>query len=126
MFGQFYQRRDDEVAGRNGELAKSPGTYACELLADLLNRAEGLEIAFTRCYETADDPAECRAAAQELVRVAGLFLEDAQEAKTRGLRARCFCRNSTGSLDGVNIAENDKLEDLGGELVSAERAGNWE
>jgi hypothetical protein len=123
MFGQFYQQRDDEVAGRTGFRPATPGEYAKDLLADLLNRTEGLEVAFIRCYETAEDPAECRGAAEALVRVVGQFLEDVEEAKTRGLRARCFCRGSTGSLDGNSIAPKDSLEDLGGELVSADRAG---
>ncbi len=91
------------------------------MLADLLNRAQSLKVAYTRCWETADEPAEQRGAAEDLVQVAGLFLEDAEEAKIRGLRARCICRSSTGDLSS-DIAPTDAMEDLGGELVSAKRA----
>jgi hypothetical protein len=87
------------------------GTYACLVLAELLDRAEMLATA--RITSGSDD------APSMLARAVDLFLLDVEEARTRGLRGRLFCRIESGGLDAWSVDPTDLLEDLGGELVSA-------
>ena len=105
MFGQHYQRRDDQVAGA--------------VLADLLNRSLAVEIAFRRVYETQGTaiPGDHQEALQDLARVVATYLDDVSEARTRGLRARVFGQTSTGNV----TPEVVDSEEVIGELVTADR-----
>jgi hypothetical protein len=111
LFGRFYYQRDRAVASAAGTPVLSTGAYACLVLAELLDRAETLTTA--RAAVGADD------AESVLARAVDLFLLDAEEARTRGLRARLFCRAESGGLDPWSVDPTDMLEDLGGELVPA-------
>ena len=111
MFGRFYYQRDLAVASTGGTPVLSTGAYACLVLAELLDRVETLVTA--RAVAGADD------AESVLARAVDLFLLDAEEARTRGLRARLFCRAESGGLDAWSVDPTDMLEDLGGELVPA-------
>lgn len=111
MFGRFYSQRDLAVASTGGTPVLSTGAYACLVLAELLDRAEMLATA--RAAAGADD------AESVLARAVDLFLLDTEEARTRGLRARLFCRAASGGLDAWSVDPTDMLEDLGGELVPA-------
>lgn len=83
--------------------------YACLVLAELLDRAEALV--------TARAAAGTEDGELLLARAVDLFLLDIEEARTRGLRARLFCRAASGGLDAWSVDPTDMLEDLGGELV---------
>lgn len=104
----------------------SCGAYACLLLAELLDRAEGLETA--RALDRAEaieaarglDSANALEAACPLARAVDLFLLDVAEARARGLRARLFSRDKSGTLDPWSVDPTDMLEDLGGEIVPIE------
>ena len=123
MFGPFYEVRDQQVAGRRGEQATSRGRYARELLAELLDRAEVVEAAWWGLYHAAHSDGLGRTEATHgLIRAVEMFLKDADEARTRGLRARLFARDEVAGLNHEVVHSRDTLEDLGGELVSAERA----
>ena len=111
MFGRFYYQRDQAVASASGTPVLSTGAYACLVLAELLDRAE--TVATARAAAGADD------AESVLARAVDLFLLDVEEARTRGLRARLFCRVESGGLDAWSVDPTDMLEDLGGELVPA-------
>lgn len=111
LFGRLYYQRDRAVARAAGTPVLSVGAYACLVLAELLDRAETLATA--RTAAGADD------AESVLARAVDLFLLDAEEARTRGLRARLFCRVESGGLDPWSVDPTDMLEDLGGELVPA-------
>ena len=119
MFGMHYQRRDDEVAGRGHNPPASQGEFARALLAEVLNRSLPLELAFRRVYET--EKLERQEALALLTAVVSTFLEDVEEARTRGLRARLFALTDTGTLTSECVPAMD-LEDLGGELVTIARA----
>jgi hypothetical protein len=109
MFGPFYNRYDTALTpGGQGRLA--PGTYACVLLAELLDRALLLEVARRAGGQ--------RDRERLLARAVDLFLLDVGEARTRGLRARLFCRTPDGRLDPWSVDPSDDLHDLGGELVA--------
>jgi hypothetical protein len=120
MFGMHYQRRDDEVAGRGHNPPASRQGFAQALLAQVLNRALPLELAFRRVYEM-DDKVERQEALELLAGVVETFLEDIEEARTRGLRARLFAPTDTGTLTADCVPTAD-LAHLGGELVSVARA----
>lgn len=109
MFGRFYYQRDRGVANDAGAPALSSGMYACLVLAELLDRAEALV--------TARAAAGTEDGELLLARAVDLFLLDIEEARTRGLRARLFCRAASGGLDAWSVDPTDMLEDLGGELV---------
>ncbi|MGH7498682.1 MAG: hypothetical protein ACREL3_07515 [Gemmatimonadales bacterium] len=96
------------------------GVYGCQVLAEVLNRSLAVESAFRRHYDA--DESGRRETADDLVRVVSVFLEELEEARTRGLRARIFCRDPIGTVDACSILDQDDLKDLGGELVSAVRA----
>jgi hypothetical protein len=112
LFGRFYFQRDQAVASAPGTPVLSTGAYACLVLAELLDRAETLATA--RAATGADDVESV------LARTVDLFLLDAEEARTRGLRVRLFCRAESGRLDAWSVDPTDMLEDLGGELVPAD------
>lgn len=125
MFGHHYQNRDEDVAGRRKGSPEPLGSFARALLAELLNRSVAVEIAFRRVYETHGTaiPGDHDEALQDLARVVDTYLEDVEEARVRGLRARLFCRaGGTGNVNSEGIDDQDNLKDLGGELVPANRA----
>jgi len=112
MFGQFYHQHDAGVSG-DGDHAFSRHTYACLLLAELLDRVAVLA-AIRRVGGRSRRPGA-------LTQALDLFLRDAEEARVRGLRARLFCRTETGILDPWSVDPADDLHDLGGALVPADR-----
>lgn len=121
MFGHGYASRDLQLAGRLASgINLSLGQYSRYLLADLLNRAVAVESAYRRHYEATD--LDRQETLEDVYRVVGMFLQDVEEARTRGLRARIFDRDHIGALSSESVNGDDSLEDLGGELVSAERA----
>jgi hypothetical protein len=110
MFGHFYNQHDTSLA-HPGKGRLAPATYACVLLAELLDRALVLEVARRAAGR--------RDRSQLLVRSVDLFLLDIREARVRGLRARLFCRTSDGKLDPWSVDPDDDLSDLGGPLLPA-------
>jgi hypothetical protein len=109
MFGSFYVQRDAAISGNGGQLSLSVDTYACVLLAELLDRARVLA-AVRRA-----GPGDC--GEEPLADAVEVFLLDVEEARARGLRARLFSRTPSGRLDPWSVDPSDNLEDLGGELV---------
>jgi hypothetical protein len=110
MFGPFYNQHDAALTAA-GQGRLTPGTYACVLLAELLDRALLLEVTRRAGGRRDRD--------QLLARAVELFLLDVGEARTRGLRARLFCRTPDGRLDPWSVDPDDDLHDLGGELLPA-------
>ena len=111
MFGRFYEQHDAAVAAMTQGRRITPESYACALLSELLDRARTLAIARS-CADRDDGD-------QSLASAVDVFLLDVDEARTRGLRARLFCRTPDGRLDPWSIDPNDTLADVGGELVTA-------
>lgn len=107
MLGQFYERYEHWVSEHGGR-ALSRETYACLLLAELLDRVALL--ASVRRITGRRQSA--------LTRALDVFLRDADEARVRGLRAQLFCRTEAGALDPWSIDPVDDLQDFGGPLVS--------
>lgn len=108
MLGQFYQRYEQWVS-EQGDLALSRETYACLLLAELLDR-----VAILSAVRRTGGRRQ-----SALTRALDVFLRDADEARVRGLRANLFCRTEAGALDPWSIDPVDDLEDLGGSIESA-------
>jgi hypothetical protein len=114
VFGQFYHQHDVGVSG-DGHQALSRDTYACLLLAELLDRVAVLA-AIRRVHGRSRKPGV-------MTQALDVFLRDAEEARARGLRARLFCRTETGVLDPWSVDPADELHDLGGALVAADGLG---
>lgn len=108
MLGQFYQKYEDWICEPGGR-GLSRETYACLLLAEILDRVALLS-AVRRTSGRRPSA---------LTRALDIFLRDADEARVRGLRANLFCRTEAGALDPWSIDPMDDLQDLGGSVVSA-------
>ena len=112
MLGQFYQRYEQWVSEQGG-LALSRETYACLLLAELLDR-----VAILSAVRRTSGRRQ-----SALTRALDVFLRDADEARVRGLRANLFCRTEAGALDPWSIDPANDLQDLGDSVVSAAHFG---
>jgi hypothetical protein len=101
MFGRWYSKRDVELQDRG---ISGESCYAGHLLADILNRAAGLAGPMGYC-EKVDYPE----AVDAFCAAVRAFLDDCEEARIRGRRARLFCEDSNGVLCADS---NDTKEDL--------------
>ncbi|HEX9581615.1 MAG TPA: hypothetical protein VF970_10975 [Gemmatimonadales bacterium] len=123
MFGQFYHRRDQGVAGKPSERTTTRLEYAAGLLAELLNRAENLyDGQWRRAFEVKNEDAADYLEAMEAFFLAGrAFLHDCREARVRAQRVRLVYEDRSGFLipfmDGVPYTAEADLAKIGGALV---------
>ena len=111
MFGSFFHKYGEKMAGDNKEW------FASRLVAEVLNRARVVELAFERYEDEGGD-----AALGALCVALEHFSDDCDEARIRGRRAQMFGASVSRDnwMEADAIETDEQLEEIGGAYVPLE------
>ena len=136
MLGMQYRSAEVEFAKRSQENPDAAAaTFGAELLAELLNRTLAVQEAYwlwEQCRVARDaTPAnqltadltehDMRALLDNILQT---FVQDCDEVRARGRRARLFAgNNDDGTVTTETLDDAESVERLGGFLLEAQHAG---
>ncbi len=132
MLGTQYRSAEVEFAKRSQENPDAAAaTFGAELLAELLNRTLAVQEAYWLWWErhrSAADGAPAGLSERDILglldNVLRTFVQDCDEVRARGRRARLFAgNNNDGTVSTETLDDAESVEHLGGFLVEAQHAG---
>ena len=137
MFGTKYRSAEVEFAERSQENRDAAAaTFGAELLAELLNRTLAVQEAYWLWWErhrgsgnaTPANQAAARLTEHDMLdlldHVLRTFMQDCDEVRARGRRARLFAgNNNDGTVSTETLDGTESIERLGGFLVKHEKRG---
>ncbi len=132
MLGTQYRSAEVEFAKRSQENRDAAAaTFSAELLAELLNRTLAVEEAYWLWWERHRIAADATPAGLSehdilglLDHVVRMFVQDCDEVRARGRRARLFGgNNDDGTVTTEMLDDAESIERLGGFLAKHERGG---
>jgi hypothetical protein len=132
MLGTQYRSAEVEFAKRSQENRDAAAaTFGAELLAELLNRSLAVEEAYWLWWERhriAKDATPGGLSEREILglldNVLRTFVQDCDEVRARGRRARLFAgNNDDGTVSTETLDDAESIERLGGFLASHEKGG---
>ena len=132
MLGTNYRSAEVEFAERSQENPDAAAaTFSTELLAELLNRTLAVQEAYWLWWERHRSVVDATPAGLTERDLLGLlnnvlrtFVQDCDEVRARGRRARLFDgNNNDGTVSTETLDDAESVEHLGGFLVEAHRAG---
>ncbi len=132
MLGTQYRSAEVDFAKRSQENRDAAAaTFGAELLAELLNRTLAVQEAYWLWWERHRVAADATPAGLSERDMLGLldyvlrtFVQDCDEVRARGRRARLFAgNNNDGTVSTETLDDAESVERMGGFLLEAQHAG---